>query len=64
MLFDRESTVVITKINNLTETVLTNYCKNFGRIIRCFIKSAAQTRSKESCKFNSRLLSLVSHRLF
>jgi archaellum component FlaC len=47
MHFDRESTVVITKINNLSESVLTHYCQNYGKILRIFIKSAAQTRSKE-----------------
>lgn len=52
MHFDAESTVVITKINNLSESVLTNYCQNFGKILRCFIKNAAQSRSKEACKFN------------
>ncbi len=52
MHFDRESTVVITKINNLSESVLTNYCQNFGKILRCFIKPSTQTRNKESCKFN------------
>ncbi len=52
MHFDRESTVVITKINNLSESVLTHYCQNYGKILRIFIKSAAQTRSKEPCKSN------------
>ena len=52
MHFDRESTVVITKINNLSESVLTNYCQKFGKILRCFLKTAAQSRSKEACKSN------------
>ena len=52
MHFDRESTVVITKINHLSESVLTNYCQKFGKIIRCFMRTASQSRNKESCKFN------------
>jgi len=48
MHFDHESTVVITKINNLSESVLTTYCQNFGKILRCFIKPPMQTRNKES----------------
>ncbi len=64
MHFDRESTVVITKINNLSESVLTHYCQNFGQILRCFIKSAAQTRSKESCKSNSISFHSVNDRRF
>ncbi|CAF3901801.1 unnamed protein product, partial [Rotaria sordida] len=47
MFFDRESTVVITKFNNLSESVLTNYCKSFGNVLRCFIKTSNQTRNKD-----------------
>ncbi len=50
MHFDSESTVVITKINNLSESVIRNYCQNFGKILRCYVKSAAQARNKEACK--------------
>lgn len=50
MHFDRESTVVITKINNLSESVLTNYCQNFGRVVRSYLKSAIQSRNKEPCE--------------
>jgi hypothetical protein len=52
MHFDRESTVVITKINNLSESVLTTYCQNFGKVLRCYFRSAAQSRNKEACKSN------------
>ena len=50
MFFDRDSTVVITKINNLSESALNTYCQNFGKVVRCFIKTAAQSRNKEPCK--------------
>jgi hypothetical protein len=52
MFFDRESTVVITKFNKLSESALTTYCQNFGKVIRCFIKNPAQARNKEPCKFD------------
>lgn len=48
MHFDRDTTVVITKINNLSEVALTNYCHKFGKILRCLVKSANQTRTKEA----------------
>ena len=51
MHFDRESTVVITKISNLSESVLTTYCQKFGKILRCFLRTASQSRNKEPCKF-------------
>lgn len=50
MFFDRESTVVVTKLNNLSEAALTNYCQNFGKVVRCFIKVSQQTPRKEPCK--------------
>jgi len=50
MFFDRESTVVITKLNNSTESVLTAYCQNFGKVLRCFIKTSTQTPKKDPCK--------------
>lgn len=50
MLFDRESTIVITKINNLSESALTGYCQKFGTVIRCVIKPSSQSRSKDPCK--------------
>ncbi len=50
MFFDRESTVVITKLNNLSESVLTTYCQNFGKVLRCFIKTSTQTPKKDPCK--------------
>lgn len=61
MHFDRESTVVITKINNLSESVITNYCQNFGRIVRSYLKTALQSRNKEACilKFNDNLLYFI-----
>ncbi|CAF0781787.1 unnamed protein product [Rotaria sordida] len=67
MFFDRESTVVITKFNNLSESVLTNYCKSFGNVLRCFIKTSNQTRNKDPyalIKFAeaSSVTSILSHR--
>ncbi|CAF0781768.1 unnamed protein product [Rotaria sordida] len=67
MFFDRESTVVITKFNNLSESVLTNYCTNFGIVLRCFIKTSTQARNKDPyalIKFAeaSSVTSILSHR--
>jgi len=50
MHFDHESTVVITKINNLSESVVTTYCQNFGKVLRCYLKNSTQSRTKEPCK--------------
>ncbi|CAF2272640.1 unnamed protein product [Rotaria magnacalcarata] len=47
MLFDRESTIVVTKFNNLSESVLTAYCQKFGSVIRCLIKTSTQSRNKD-----------------
>lgn len=57
MHFDRETTVVINKINNLSESALTAYCQKFGSVIRCLVRTSTQTRSKDPCK----LLFFVSH---
>ena len=50
MFFDRESTVVITKLGNLPETALISYCRKFGNVIRCLIKTNTQAKTKEPCK--------------
>ncbi|CAF4560215.1 unnamed protein product [Rotaria sp. Silwood2] len=67
MFFDRESTVVITKFNNLSESVLTSYCKKFGSVIRCLIKTSTQSRNKDLyalIKFAkaSSVTSILNHR--
>ncbi|UJR10525.1 hypothetical protein I4U23_014728 [Adineta vaga] len=67
MFFDRESTVVITKLQNLSESVLTAYCQKFGKVLRCFIKTSPQTPKKEPyalVKFAdaSSVVSIISHR--
>ncbi|CAF0867879.1 unnamed protein product [Adineta ricciae] len=67
MFFDRESTVVITKLHNLSESVLTSYCQKFGTVLRCFIKSSSQTPKKDLyalVKFAdvSSVASIISHR--
>ena len=53
---DRDTIVAITKINNLTEIVLKKYCRKFGEIARFHIRTAAQSRNKEACKFESNQL--------
>ncbi|CAF3374838.1 unnamed protein product [Rotaria sp. Silwood1] len=67
MFFDRESTVVITKFNNLSESVLTTYCKKFGTVLRCLIKTSTQSRNKDPyalIKFAeaSSVSSILNHR--
>ncbi|CAF3399869.1 unnamed protein product [Rotaria socialis] len=47
MLFDRESTIVVTKFNNLSESVLTAYCQKFGSVIRCLIKTSTKSQNKD-----------------
>ncbi|CAF2118784.1 unnamed protein product [Rotaria magnacalcarata] len=42
MLFDCESTVVITKFNSLSDSALIGYCQNFGKIIRWSMKTSTQ----------------------
>ncbi|CAF1423571.1 unnamed protein product, partial [Rotaria magnacalcarata] len=42
MLFDCESTVVITQFNNLSDSALIGYCQNFGKIIRWSMKTSTQ----------------------
>jgi len=39
--------LLLTKLNNLSESVLTTYCQNFGKVVRCFIKNSTQSRTKE-----------------
>ena len=64
MFFDRESTIVVTKFNNLSESVLTAYCQKFGSVIRCLIKTSTQSRNKDPCKsFIVSKISLVTSRL-
>ena len=55
MFFDRESTVVITKLGNLPETALISYCRKFGNVIRCLIKTNTQAKMKEPCKCTEKL---------
>ncbi|CAF4749492.1 unnamed protein product [Rotaria sp. Silwood1] len=67
MFFDHESTVVITKLNNLSESVLTTYCKKYGTVLRCSIKTSTQARNKDPyalIKFAeaSSVSSILNHR--
>ncbi|CAF1020731.1 unnamed protein product [Adineta steineri] len=67
MFFDRESTIVITKINNLSESVLTAYCQNFGKVLRCYIKNSSQSPKKDPyalIKFSdaSSVVNILNHR--
>lgn len=51
MYFDRDTTVVVTKLNNLSDVSIKNYCQNFGPIVRCLIKTSSHSRNKDPCSF-------------
>ncbi|CAF2038643.1 unnamed protein product, partial [Rotaria magnacalcarata] len=62
MLFDCESTVVITKFNNLSDSALIGYCQNFGKIIRWSMKTSTHANEPYALIMFAKISSATSIR--
>ncbi|CAF1207081.1 unnamed protein product [Rotaria sp. Silwood1] len=67
MFFDPESIIIISKFNNLSQSLLIAYCQNFGKVIRCLTEISTQAENKDSyvlIQFTeaSSVTSVLSHR--
>ncbi|CAF3065969.1 unnamed protein product [Rotaria socialis] len=62
MLFDCESTVVITKFNNLPDSALIGYCQNFGKIIRWSMKTSTHANEPYALIMFAKISSATSIR--